>query len=87
LEIHAWIAADSEQAADRFLARLSQALIKLARTGNRGVPREAISPGLRAIIHGHYVIYFRLTDDAVVIIRIVNSARDIAKLSFEENGE
>lgn len=87
LEIHAWIAENSEQSADRFLDKLSLALNKLARTGNRGVPRDTLRPGLRALVHGNYMIYFRVTDQAIIIVRIVNTARDLAKLAFDDNGE
>jgi plasmid stabilization system protein ParE len=66
---------------------LTAALHKLARTGNRGVPRDTLRPGLRAHVHGSYVIYFRLTNEATIILRIVNSARDPAKLDFDDRGE
>ena len=67
--------------------RLSLALNKLARTRNRGVPRDTLRPGLQAHVHGNYIVYFRVTDDATLILRIVNSARDPAKLAFDDNGE
>jgi plasmid stabilization system protein ParE len=66
---------------------LTGALHKLARTGNRGVPRDTLRPGLRAHVYGSYVIYFRVADDATIILRIVNSAGDPARLTFDDAGK
>ena len=60
------------------------AIEKVALTKNRGVPRDAIRMGLRAHIVGKYVIYFRISQDDVIIVRVLHSARDTKKLTFAD---
>jgi plasmid stabilization system protein ParE len=40
---------------------------------------------MRVVFHYPYAIYYRPTPDAVVIMRIVHSARDIKKIFKGEN--
>ena len=46
-----------------------------------GAPRGHIAPGLRVTFHRPYAIYYRPLADALVIIRVVHGARDIAELA------
>lgn len=43
--------------------------------------REQSAPGLRVTFHGVYAIYYKPLPDAVVIIRVVHGARDVAALA------
>ncbi|MCP3055456.1 type II toxin-antitoxin system RelE/ParE family toxin [Aurantimonas marianensis] len=38
--------------------------------------RDDISPGLRAAVHGRYLLFFRELDDEVRIVRVLHGARD-----------
>lgn len=69
--------------AQRFATALDAELTKLALLGHSGVSREAVSSGLRLTVFGNYCIYFRLTDDDTIIVRILHGARDIRQISFE----
>lgn len=72
-----------EDIAQRFADALDAELVKLAHLGHGGVSREAVSPGLRLTVFGNYCIYFRLTDDETIVVRILHGARDISPLSFD----
>jgi toxin ParE1/3/4 len=41
-----------------------------------GAAREQLSPGLRALPHGNYVIYYLAEPDELVIVRVLHGARD-----------
>jgi toxin ParE1/3/4 len=43
--------------------------------------REQLAPGLRVTFHGAYAIYYRALPDAVVVIRVLHGARDVAALA------
>ena len=43
--------------------------------------REQLAPGLRVILHSPYAIYYKPLSDAVVIIRVIHGARDVAALT------
>jgi len=67
----------------RFAEKLDAELARLAYLGHGGVRREAVSPGLRLAVFGNYCIYFRLTDDETIVVRILHGARDTAQISFD----
>jgi toxin ParE1/3/4 len=43
--------------------------------------RDRLAPGLRVTLHGAYAIYYRPLADAVVIVRVLHGARDVAALA------
>lgn len=45
-----------------------------------GVSRDHMAPGLRAVYHHNYAIYYEATDKDVIILRVVHGSRDIAGL-------
>ncbi len=46
-----------------------------------GPMRELLAPSLRVTFHSPYAIYDKTFPDAVVIIRVIHGARDIATLA------
>jgi toxin ParE1/3/4 len=71
--------------AKRYVAGINEHLEQIARLGHSGSPRDAISPGLRIVVHGNYNICFRVTQTETVIARVLHSARDVRRLSFHED--
>ncbi|MGB0084807.1 MAG: type II toxin-antitoxin system RelE/ParE family toxin [Rhodomicrobiaceae bacterium] len=83
-EIIGYLASEAGTAvAETFLRRIDAELTTLAELGHSGVSREWISPGLRLHVIGNYCVYFRCTEDATRIIRLLNAARDINAIAFE----
>jgi toxin ParE1/3/4 len=52
-----------------------------------GPCRERLAAGLRAHFHRDYVLYYRFTDDEVIIVRVVHGARDVRALTFGESAQ
>jgi len=46
-----------------------------------GAAREQLAAGLRVAFHSPYAIYYQPLPDAIVIVRIIHGARDIAALA------
>ena len=52
-------------------------LHRIAGLGVTGAVRDWIRPGLRLPVHGKHCAYFRVDDAHLIVIRIVQGARDI----------
>jgi toxin ParE1/3/4 len=71
----------SEKIATRFVGAIEAEFQKLQDFPLLGPAREQLGVGLRVIFHNPYAIYYLPLADAVVIIRIIHGARDIAALA------
>jgi len=45
-----------------------------------GPARDQLAPGLRVTFHKSYAIYYRRLADALVIVRVLHGARDVAAI-------
>jgi len=69
----------------RFAERIDAELAQLAELGHSGVSRESVSPGLRLTTIGVYCVYFRLSPDETLIVRVLHGSRDASQIGFDEN--
>lgn len=83
-EIWSYIAQDSEFQADRMIERLALKFEYLARHPGIGRPRPELAKGCRSYPFGKYCFYFRGTEDGILMLRVLHSARDIQRLAFPE---
>lgn len=67
-----------EQAAD-YLTELEVAFDCLSNNPELGRLRNEIRKGLRSIAKGSHTIFYRVLPDAITIIRVLHSSRDIHK--------
>ena len=79
-EIALYIADDNPGRALTFIAELERRAAEAASRPLSFRERPEISPGLRAIGHGRYLIFFRDMEDEVRVVRVVHGARDISRL-------
>lgn len=81
LDIAAYIGANSPQAAERFLRAAQASFQDLAETPGIGAPvkRRRLPECRKWAIHGflNYIIYYRVREDAVVIVAVFHGARNI----------
>lgn len=71
---------DRPQAAFGQVEMLHEKFYLLASNPLLGERREDLGPGLRAFVAGRYLVVYRPTGEAVEIVRVVDSARDIRRL-------
>ena len=76
-----WFVAEgsgSRAVADDFVERLISRCERLAElSGTFGTARPELLPGLRSTPHKGYIIFFRHTDDAVEIVNVLRTSRDL----------
>ncbi len=61
---------------DQYLKRVSRAIVQLAQYPDLGQSRDEISPGLRTLPVVQHVIYYRVTEEAIRILRILHAHMD-----------
>lgn len=79
VEIGDFIARDSPPNAARFIAQLEEFCRFLASRPLAGRVRDELSTGLRSFTYGRYVIFYRVIDDGVEIVRVLHGARDLRR--------
>ncbi|WP_460200207.1 type II toxin-antitoxin system RelE/ParE family toxin [Scytonema sp. NUACC21] len=74
------MAQDNIDTADRVLEKLEQRCDRLSANPELGVRRDELLAGMRCLIEGNYCIFYRITDDAIQILRILHGARDFPSI-------
>lgn len=83
-DIALYISRDSENRALTYIDELQQACLTLAENADRfGFLTGREHVGLRRRPYGRYLIIYRVSDDTVMIHRIVSSALDTANLLID----
>ena len=80
VEIWLFIAQDSPDAADRFLDLLAQKCEILAKSPQMGRQRDDLGAALRSFPVGRYVIFYRLIEDGIEVVRVLSAYRDLGRL-------
>jgi len=84
LDIWLFIAEDSPASADAFVDRVTRAVQPLAEFPKMGAMRADISPGLRYLPIGAYVLLYRERPDCVELIRVLHGRRDLTGPSGDD---
>ena len=79
-EIWFSIATDKIEHADKFIDRLTEKFVTLARAPRAGRARPELLPGLRSFAFRSYVIFYSLSKDGVLIERVLHGARDVTRI-------
>jgi len=79
-EIWLYIAQNNPDAADKFIGELTSRFPKLASMPKMARLREELSPGLRSLPVGRYIVFYRQNEDGVEIIRVLHGARNFPPL-------
>jgi toxin ParE1/3/4 len=82
--LHFHINTNNPRAADALLESLFVKMKWIADVDFTGVPRDELSPGLRALPYKNRCIYFRSYPDRIVILRVLHGAQDVTAKTFEE---
>ena len=77
LEIWAYIAEDSIVEADRWVDRLDESLLLWATQPKMGRTRDELSPGIRSLAFGRYVVFFESLLDGIDVVRVLHGSKDL----------
>ena len=64
---------------DHYLERLNTCFRRLTENPEVGVQRDAVMPGLRSVLEGRHVVFYRTTEDGIVVIRVLHVNMDVAQ--------
>ncbi|WP_312862120.1 type II toxin-antitoxin system RelE/ParE family toxin [Rhizobium sp. P32RR-XVIII] len=85
--MYPFIALEDAIAARGLLQQIDKKIIQTARSGSRGVNREWLMPGLRAIPFKNHGIYFTIIDDELHVIRILHGRQNMILANFTESSD
>jgi toxin ParE1/3/4 len=80
VEIWGYIARDSFRAADRLLETIEEKCQLLAEFPQMGRQRDELAPGLRSFGVGAYLIFYRIIEDGIEVIRVLHGARHLERI-------
>ena len=83
IDIWQFIADDSIERADSFLDSIDNTVKNLVRMPNMGRSREEIARNLRSFPVGNYVVFYRIIEEGIEVLRVLHGSRDIKRF-FEE---
>jgi len=83
--IHDYIAAQVPDAALDFVTRLELTCEKLASLPEIGRSREELAAGIRSFPVARHLIFYRIIEDGVEIVRILHGAQNIERIFDSEN--
>lgn len=82
LDIWVYIAAQNPSAADRVFDRIEESCWRLRDFPQVGPARPDIAENARILIIERWLALYRLIDDGVQVVRIVDGARDLRQLDW-----
>ncbi|NJR26040.1 MAG: type II toxin-antitoxin system RelE/ParE family toxin [Richelia sp. CSU_2_1] len=83
-EIADYFASNNIEAGERFFQDFSRRCQQLANFPNLGRSYIEISPNLRGLPLDGYIIFYRILDDGIEILRVVSGRRDLPSLFDEQ---
>jgi toxin ParE1/3/4 len=81
-DIYDYIAQYNAASAARIIQRLQQTCQQLGQTPGMGRTRDDLQQGLLSFPSGNYVIFYRIGDDGIEIVRILHGAGNISPSLF-----
>ena len=76
-EIWIFVARQNQRAADTLLKKILERVNDQAEFPFAGRGRDDLSPGLRSFVVSPYVVFYRVLDDTLEIVRVLHGSRDI----------
>ena len=80
LEIWAYIAENNFEAANSTIQAIGRRCYDCADLPGIGRRHEDLSPGLRSITEGSYIIFYRVAEEGIQVVRVVHGTRDLPSL-------
>ncbi len=77
IEIWDYIAEDSEDRADFFVAKIHAKFLTLAERPGVGRARDELEKGIRSFPVGRYIIFYRPLADGIEVVRVLHASRDV----------
>lgn len=79
-EIADYFTANSVEAGEQFFRKFDRRCEQLINFSHMGKSYTEINPNLRGLPLDGYIIFYRVLDDGIEILRVVNARRDLPSL-------
>ncbi len=76
-DIWSYIALDNYHAADTFIDKIHSACKNLLKIPEMGRTRDELMPGMRSLTYKGYIIFYRIGNQKIEIIRVLNGCMDV----------
>jgi len=76
-EVIAYLDQHSEPAAVALADAVDRKVEQLRTVPFRGKARDDLSPGLRSVVIGDYLLFYRVSDELVEFVRLLHGRRDL----------
>ncbi len=63
----------------KYLARLDSRFVQLSKNPHLGRERPEIKPGYRSVVEGKHVIFYRVKDTNIEILRVLHGNMDLKR--------
>ena len=73
------------EAGERLFKALNQKFYNLTQFPNLGKPYPHLNPNIRGLIVEKYIIFYRVTETQVEIVRVVDGRQNLTKLFMTED--
>lgn len=77
LELWVYVAEDSSEQADRVLERVLEVAEKLGEWPEMGRARNELRVGIRSLVVGSHVLFYRVTENRLEVVRVLHGRRDV----------
>lgn len=82
-EVQDHIAAHNARAATRLIDAIERRCQGPSQQPLVGRDRSDLLPGMRSVVVGKYLIFYRPTDDGIEVVRVLHGARNITPSLFQ----
>jgi toxin ParE1/3/4 len=80
LDLWLWLAEDSLHIADQKIAEIERRTLVLKDHSELGVARPEIGKWARSLVIERWLVIYIIDDDGVLVMRVVDGARDLRKI-------
>jgi len=77
IDLWTYIAEDSPERADQFVDQIHEKCATLADTPMMGRERSELLPGMRSFPIGRYLIFYRIVEETLQVVRLLSGYRDL----------
>lgn len=81
---HAYIALQNVISADHLALEILRKVNSIANLGLTGVSRHEFGVGIRSVAYRERLIFFRVEEDELIVLRILHGHQDISTKDFKQ---
>ncbi len=80
IDVWASIAVHNPVAADKYVRLLGLRIDSLFEMPERGAMRDDVQKGMRMLVEGKHLIFYRVLEGRVEVVRVIHGSRDLTKI-------